>query len=98
MSPIMRVGKMTPEQQDYIDKYKLVKLCGHGDNALYKSAWGARTIDSILNMAEYTNQYYAAQAEKAARPQRQSIQVSDELMRRHLHCVDTYGCGLFEGY
>ena len=94
----MRVGKMTPEQQDYIDKYKPVKLCGYGDNALYKSNWGARTIDSILNMVECSKRFHAEQASKASIPRQRPIQVSDELMRQHLQCVDDYGCGLFEGY
>ena len=87
----------TIEQQEYIAKHKLKVVQLAGDDTLYQSQWGCRTIEDILLMQQCQIRYFTKLAEERARPKRQPIKVSDELMMRHLRCVDEHGCGLFEG-
>lgn len=89
---------MTDAGRAYLEKYKPKLLCGYGDNALYQTQWGARTVADALEMQELQRAYHAKIAAERTRLKPKPIEVSDELMRRHLRCVDEHGCGLFEGY
>lgn len=89
---------MTDDGRAYLEKYKPKLLQGYGDNALYQTQWGARTVESALEMLELQRAYHAKIADERARPKPNPIEVSDELLRKHLRFVDEHGFGLFEGY
>lgn len=88
---------MTDAEKLYFDTYKPTLLCGYGSNALYQTQWGARTLSNAVEMQQLQREYFSKIAAERARPKPKPIEVSDELMRQHLRCVDEYGCGLFEG-
>lgn len=78
------------EEQAYLAKRPMKRLTFEGVNDLYLHPfYGAYTIkDCIEKEALY------AQLPKPQVIRQAEIPVSDELMLRHEHCVDTYGCGL----
>lgn len=82
---------LTKEELAYLGKHRMVRLTFDGHNDLYRHPlYGAHTIKDCIEK----DRLYAA-LPKPQRVRCPESQVSDELMRRHEHCVDTYGCGLF---
>ena len=85
----------TPEQQAYITKHKLKVVQQAGDDTLYQSRWGCRTIGDIMAMhqwqVDYFNEIVSAKPELTER----ILEVCDALELRNERCVDEYGCGLF---
>ena len=81
---------LSSEEQAYLTKRPMRRLTFDGVNDLYlHPLYGAYTINDCIEKGAL----YA----KLPKPQvvrRAEISVSDEMMLRHEHCVDTYGCGL----
>lgn len=78
---------LSTEEQSYLDKHPMKRLTFDGINDLYlHPLFGAYSIKQCIEK----------EAIKLPKPicYPKEIPVSDEMMRRHETCVDTYGCGL----
>ena len=89
---------LSPDQAAYVKQKKLIRLQGYGVDALYRTQWGARTVADAMTMETVQSNYHTKVAADRAKEKPQSIVVSNELMIRHLRCVDEYGCGLLEDH
>lgn len=86
---------LSPEQLAYIERKKLVKLQGYGEDALYQTLWGARTVANAMEMEIIQSHHFTKLVAERAKPEVKPIVVGDEFMVRHLCCADEHGCGLF---
>ena len=81
---------LSSEEQSYLEKRPMKRQTFDGVNDLYlHPLYGAYTIKDCIEKEAL----YARQPKPKIVLHAETL-VSEELMLRHEHCVDTYGCGL----
>ena len=87
---------LSQQEQAYLAKHPMQRLTFDGVADLYQSlVHGAVTIHRAMELDRLHAAYRSAHSQSKARNQ---VHVSNELLCRHLECVEIHGCGLFEGY